>query len=174
MTTGVAVMSSATAASTATATAAATARIPLFLSRNNSSATVCSTLRCRTITRTRTRARLAICCEVALKSDSSTGFDSSSSSPPEEDEELKKNLEKVGCKVKVKSPLKVYHVPKLPEVELTPDMVGVIKQYVGFWKGKYISPNYPFKVEYRIDVPDRGSVKLVVHLKEEEFEIIAE
>ncbi|KAL2938980.1 Ferredoxin-thioredoxin reductase variable chain chloroplastic [Bienertia sinuspersici] len=82
-------------------------------------------------------------------------------------------MEKVGSKVRVKAPLKVYHVAKLPDLELTPDMVGVIKQYVGFWKGKRISPNYPFKVQFLVDHPTTGTpVKFVAHLKEDEFQII--
>lgn len=72
----------------------------------------------------------------------------------------------------MKAPLKVYHVPKLPQPELTPDMVGVIKQYVGFFRGKRISPNLPFKVEFVVDVPSRGPVKFFAHLKEDEFDII--
>ena len=64
---------------------------------------------------------------------------------------------------------------KLPDLELTPDMVGVIKQYVGFWKGKHISPNYPFKVEFLVQGQGRagGPLKFFVHLKEDEFQIIS-
>ncbi|XP_021746833.1 ferredoxin-thioredoxin reductase, variable chain, chloroplastic-like [Chenopodium quinoa] len=131
-----------------------TAIMPNNNFNNNSSLTL-------TNTKCRTRRLSSICCEVALRSDS-----------VDHDEDLKTNLDKVGCKIKVKRPLKVYHVPKLPEVELTPDMVGVVKQYVGFWKGKRISPNYPFKVEFFIDVPGRGSVKLFAHLREDEFDIV--
>ncbi|KAL2330558.1 hypothetical protein Fmac_018139 [Flemingia macrophylla] len=42
----------------------------------------------------------------------------------------------IGARVKVKVPLKVYHVPKIAEVDLT-GMEGEIKQYVGLWKGKH-------------------------------------
>ncbi|GAB2275356.1 hypothetical protein Dimus_010116 [Dionaea muscipula] len=89
----------------------------------------------------------------------------------EEEEELKMKAEKVGARVRVTAPLKVYHVPRVPEVELT-GMVGAIKQFVGLWKGKHISANLPFKVEFQIDVEGRGSVKFSAHLKEDEFEFI--
>ncbi|KAL2330251.1 hypothetical protein Fmac_017832 [Flemingia macrophylla] len=45
------------------------------------------------------------------------------------------NFIHIGARVKVKVPLKVYHVPKIAEVDLT-GMEGEIKQYVGLWKGK--------------------------------------
>lgn len=52
-------------------------------------------------------------------------------------------------------------------------MEGVIKQYVGVWKGKRISANLPFKAEFFVEV--RGlekPVKVVAHLKEDEFEYV--
>ena len=85
---------------------------------------------------------------------------------------MKSNLDKVGRKIRVKTPLNVYHIPKLPELELTSDMIGVIKQYIGLWKGKRISPNLPFKVEFVVEIEGRGPVKFVAHLKEDEFHII--
>ncbi|KMT19926.1 hypothetical protein BVRB_1g009730 [Beta vulgaris subsp. vulgaris] len=115
-------------------------------------------------TLTKTPKTPSIRCDVALQSDTSISAS--------EEEELKSNLDKVGSRVRVKAPLKVHHVPKLPEVELTPEMEGVIKQYVGFWQGKRLSANYPFKVQFSIDIEDRGKVKFFVHLREDEFEII--
>ncbi|TKY50515.1 Ferredoxin-thioredoxin reductase, variable chain [Spatholobus suberectus] len=76
---------------------------------------------------------------------------------------------KIGARVKVKVPLKVYHVPKVPEVDLT-GMEGEIKQYVGLWKGKRISANLPYKVEFVTDIQGRGPVKFFAHLKEDEFD----
>lgn len=78
---------------------------------------------------------------------------------------------KVGSKVRVKVPLKVYHVPRVPEVDLT-GLEGVIKQYVGLWKGKRISANFPYKVEFRKEIEGRGPVKFFAHLKEDELEFL--
>ncbi|MBA0771547.1 hypothetical protein Gotri_007045 [Gossypium trilobum] len=78
---------------------------------------------------------------------------------------------KVGAKVKVKVPVKVYHVVRVPELDLI-GMEGVIKQYVGIWKGKPISANLPYKVEFLKEIEGRGPVKFFVHLKEEELEFL--
>ncbi|RZC75179.1 hypothetical protein C5167_050665 [Papaver somniferum] len=114
---------------------------------------------------TRRKQRI-ISCEVALKPDSASV--SSSSSSKSEDELM---LEKVGARVRVKVPLIVYHVPKVPEVDIT-GLEGTIKQYVGLWKGKNISANLPFKVEFFKEIEGRGNVKIVAHLKEDEFEYL--
>ncbi|GMG98947.1 hypothetical protein Nepgr_000787 [Nepenthes gracilis] len=83
-----------------------------------------------------------ISCDVALKpnSMSSVGDDLSSlsssgevSGTTDEDEELKRKAAKVGARVRVKVPLKVYHVPRLPEVDVT-GLEGELKQFVGLWK----------------------------------------
>ncbi|CAI9766768.1 unnamed protein product [Fraxinus pennsylvanica] len=66
------------------------------------------------------------------------------------DDELKKAESIVGAKVRIKVPLKVYHVSKVPEYELTRN-VGVVKPYVGVHKGKKISANLPYKVELMVD-----------------------
>lgn len=71
----------------------------------------------------------------------------------------------------MKVPLKVHHVPRVPEVDLT-GKEGELKQYVGVWKGKKISANFPYKVEFFTEVEGRGRVKFFAHLKEEEFEYI--
>ncbi|XP_014510317.1 ferredoxin-thioredoxin reductase, variable chain [Vigna radiata var. radiata] len=78
---------------------------------------------------------------------------------------------KVGARVKVKAGVKVYHVPKVPELDLT-GMEGEIKQYVGLWNGKRISANLPYKVQFVTDVQGRGPVKFFAHLKEDEFDYI--
>ncbi|KAL9260215.1 Ferredoxin-thioredoxin reductase subunit A2, chloroplastic-like protein [Drosera capensis] len=110
---------------------------------------------------------------VALKS-SSVADDVHSPSPSSSDdpemEELKLKAEKVGARIRVTAPLKVYHVPKVPEVELT-GKEGVVKQFVGLWKGKRISANLPYKVEFEVEVEGRGVVRVSAHLKEDEFEI---
>ncbi|KAL9258136.1 Ferredoxin-thioredoxin reductase subunit A2, chloroplastic-like protein [Drosera capensis] len=117
---------------------------------------------------------------VALKSSSvaddvHSPSSSSSSSELESDdpemEELKLKAEKVGSRIRVTAPLKVYHVPKVPEVELT-GKEGVVKQFVGLWKGKRISANLPYKVEFEVEVEGRGALRVSAHLKEDEFEFI--
>ena len=71
----------------------------------------------------------------------------------------------------MKVPLKVYHVPRIPEVDLT-GMEGVIKQYVGLWNGKRISANLPYKVQFIEEIEGRGPVKFFAHLKEDELEFL--
>ncbi|KAF1879457.1 hypothetical protein Lal_00005923 [Lupinus albus] len=85
-----------------------------------------------------------------------------STSSPDDQEEAK-----IGARVKVKVPLKVYHIPKVPELDLT-GLEGEIKQYVALWKGKRISANFPYKVQFVTDIQGR-SVKFFAHLKEDEF-----
>ncbi|KAL5993355.1 hypothetical protein ACLOJK_014279 [Asimina triloba] len=110
---------------------------------------------------------IAFSCNVALKQDSATATPSTSSS-----QESEASLARIGAKVKVKVPLKVYHVPKVPEIDLFP-MEGTIKQYVGLWKGHRISANLPFKVEFLAKVEGRDQpVKFVAHLKEDEFDYL--
>lgn len=79
---------------------------------------------------------------------------------------------KVGARVRVKVPLKVYHIPKVPEFDLN-GLEGELKQYVGVWKDKRISANLPFKVQFVENIEGRdGTVKFFAHLKEDEFEYL--
>ncbi|KAH0451988.1 hypothetical protein IEQ34_019287 [Dendrobium chrysotoxum] len=111
-------------------------------------------------------ARRNLSCQVALATDVS------SSSPDAIAEEEAEAAAKIGAKVRVKAPVKVYHVMKAPELDLC-GMEGVIKQYVGVWKGKRISANLPFKVEFFISVAGQEKpVKFVAHLREDEFEYL--
>ncbi|XP_047975706.1 ferredoxin-thioredoxin reductase, variable chain-like [Salvia hispanica] len=90
------------------------------------------------------------------------------------DEEVKRAESILGSKVRVKVPLKVYHVPKVPEVDLT-GRVGLLKQYVGVHKGKRISANLPYKVEFVAEeISGRGGkpIKFLAHLREDEFEFL--
>lgn len=118
-----------------------------------------------------------ISCEVAIGSDSATSSSCSNSAAADlspstsSDEEETAASTKIGARVRVKVPLKVYHVPRVPEVDIT-GMEGELKQYVGLWKGKRISANFPYKVQFVIDVEGRGAVKFFAHLKEDEFEYI--
>ncbi|KAL2341578.1 hypothetical protein Fmac_009518 [Flemingia macrophylla] len=65
----------------------------------------------------------------------------------------------IRARVKVKVPLKVYHVPKITEVDLT-GMEGEIKQCVGLWKGKRIFANLPYKVQFVTEMSDEGWEKV--------------
>ncbi|XP_062108024.1 ferredoxin-thioredoxin reductase, variable chain-like [Humulus lupulus] len=122
---------------------------------------------------TNRRRRRSVSCEVAIKSDSTTSSSSSdlSASSSSLSEEDAAGVAKVGARVRVKVPLKVYHVPKVPEIDLM-GMEGEIKQYVAIWKGKQISANLPYKVQFVTEVEGRGAVKLLAHLKEDEFEYV--
>lgn len=118
-----------------------------------------------------------ISCEVSVKSDNSTAsveLDSNSSvsvssSAAAADDGFEEA--KIGARVRVKVPLKVYHIPRVPEVDLT-GMEGVLKQYVVDFKGKKISANLPYKVEFNTEIEGRGRVKFFAHLKEDEFEYL--
>ncbi|CAI9764973.1 unnamed protein product [Fraxinus pennsylvanica] len=90
------------------------------------------------------------------------------------DDEVKKAESIIGAKVRIKVPLKVYHVPKVPEYELT-GKVGVVKQYVGVHKGKKISANLPYKVELMVDEVlgrDGKPLKFLAHMRDDEFEFL--
>lgn len=122
--------------------------------------------------RTPGRKSRRISCEVAIGSDSATSSAAADLSPStSSDEEEAAASTKIGARVRVKVPLKVYHVPRVPEVDIT-GMEGELKQYVGLWKGKRISANLPYKVQFVVDVEGRGAVKFFAHLKEDEFEYI--
>lgn len=115
------------------------------------------------------RRRRTISCQVAMRSDSST---SSSSAPVEQaQEDAAAEVGKIGARVRVKVPLKVFHIPRAPELDIT-GMEGVLRQYVGVWKGKRISANLPFKIEFVAEIEGRGPVKFFAHLKEDEFEYV--
>ena len=77
---------------------------------------------------------------------------------------------KVGDRVKVRGPLKVYHIPKMPEFDIW-DMEGVVNEYVGLWKGKCISANFPYKVQFNVEVGG-CPIKFYAHLKEEDFDVV--
>uniref|UniRef100_A0A0A9GNG0 Ferredoxin thioredoxin reductase alpha chain domain-containing protein n=1 Tax=Arundo donax TaxID=35708 RepID=A0A0A9GNG0_ARUDO len=81
---------------------------------------------------------------------------------------------KIGRRVRVTAPLRVYHVVKAPDLDIQ-GMEGVVKQYVGVWKGKRITANLPFKVEFHLDVEGQPKpVRFFVHLREDEFEFVGD
>ncbi|GLT27305.1 hypothetical protein SLA2020_023130 [Shorea laevis] len=123
--------------------------------------------------RRRRRAVLrTISCRVASASASvDKEKDASVSGSGEAEEQVEQVNAKIGARVRVKVPLKVYHVPRVPEIDLT-GLEGVMKQYVGLWKGKRISANLPYKVEFVKEIEGRGPVKFFTHLKKDEFEYV--
>jgi hypothetical protein len=79
---------------------------------------------------------------------------------------------KIGRRVRVTAPLRVYHVVKAPNLDVQ-GMEGVVKQYVCVWKGKRITANFPFKVEFTVSVEGQPKpVRFFVHLREDEFEFV--
>uniref|UniRef100_A0A0D3F815 AP2/ERF domain-containing protein n=1 Tax=Oryza barthii TaxID=65489 RepID=A0A0D3F815_9ORYZ len=81
---------------------------------------------------------------------------------------------KIGKRVRVTAPVRVYHVMKAPDLDIK-GMEGVVKQYVAVWKGKRITANFPFKVEFHLSVEGQDkAVRFFVHLREDEFEFIDE
>lgn len=129
---------------------------------------------CRGATWTRRPATGRVFCEAAVSTADVSSSGATAAAPEGLDGDALA-ASKVGSRVRVKAPLKVYHIPKVPELELE-GMEGVIKQYVGLWKGKSISANLPFKVEFVL--PDGvegrpGPLKFVAHLREDEFEYLS-
>ncbi|KAL5211244.1 hypothetical protein ABZP36_022091 [Zizania latifolia] len=81
---------------------------------------------------------------------------------------------KIGKRVRVTAPIRVYHVMKAPDLDVQ-GMEGVLKQYVAVWKGKRITANFPFKVEFHLDVEGQPKpVRFFAHLREDEFEFIGD
>ncbi|PUZ76740.1 hypothetical protein GQ55_1G314900 [Panicum hallii var. hallii] len=81
---------------------------------------------------------------------------------------------KIGRRVRVTAPLRVHHIVKAPDLDIQ-GMEGVVKQYVCVWKGKRITANLPFKVEFQIAVEGQSKpVRFFAHLREDEFEFVDE
>ncbi|KAK4785309.1 hypothetical protein SAY86_001998 [Trapa natans] len=95
--------------------------------------------------------------------------------PSQQEKEGENGAGVVGARVRVKVALKVYHVPRMREVELG-GMEGTVKQYVAMFRGGSLSASLPFKVEFVKEVVEGGGssrgVKFTVHLKREEFDYI--
>ncbi|PKU70469.1 ferredoxin-thioredoxin reductase, variable chain-like [Dendrobium catenatum] len=79
---------------------------------------------------------------------------------------------KIGARIRVKAPVKVFHVAKAPGLDLC-GMEGVIRQYVGFYKGKRVSANLPYKIEFLLPVEgNEKPIKFFAHLREDDFEVL--
>ncbi|MCO5553570.1 hypothetical protein L7F22_007093 [Adiantum nelumboides] len=103
--------------------------------------------------------RLAFVCETAVEIDgvhSTEGVDAVTPA--------------IGSRIRVSKPLTVFHVPKHPNFDLQ-GYEGELKDVLKSWKGKQISANLPFKVQFILDL-DGKQVKFFAHLKEDEFEVV--
>lgn len=67
-----------------------------------------------------------------------------------------------GAKVKVVKPVKIYHAPKLPELDLN-GMEGTFVKDVTEFKGQTLSANLPIKVAFQME-KDGATVKFQAHL----------
>ncbi|XP_031112743.1 ferredoxin-thioredoxin reductase, variable chain-like [Ipomoea triloba] len=162
-----------TSSSPAAAAALFSSRTPSLLISNAADP---SSHHLRFRTRTRTPQILSVKCssDSATAVDNSPGPSANSLSFDEDcDETTAKAIAKIGSKVRVTAPLKVYHVPKLPEFDLT-GQTGVFKQYAALHKGKPISANLPYKVEFVVEGVEgrKGPLKFFAHLREDEFEFL--
>ena len=112
------------------------------------------------------RARLDLARRVAVGSDVS--------SYPDVAAEEAAAARKVGKRVRVTAPVRVHHVAKAPGLDLR-GMEGVVKQYIGVWKGKRVTANLPFKVEFELKLDGQDKpVRFIAHLREQEFEIVGD
>ena len=158
-----------TTAATATAVASpstSTSSTPL-LPRRGPLPPASTPARCRLpSTPPRWRARLDIARRVAVGSDVS--------SYPDVAAEEAAAARKVGKRVRVTAPVRVHHVARAPGLDLR-GMEGVVKQYVGVWKGKRVTANLPFKVEFELKLDGQDKpVRFIAHLCEQEFEIVGD
>jgi len=86
------------------------------------------------------------------------------------DEELVEGIEK-GTKVRVKTPVTVYHSPKLGDFNLE-GKEGEVMDVVSLYKGKQTSANLPYKVTFLIPQEGAKDIKLVAHLSAPEIEVV--
>lgn len=74
-----------------------------------------------------------------------------------------------GTRIRVLGPLKVFHVPKHPELDIG-GLEGEVKDVVTTFKGKPVSATFPFKVQ--LMTPGEDGRKFFAHLKDDEFEVV--
>ncbi|KAJ6912026.1 sphingoid long-chain bases kinase 1-like isoform X3 [Populus alba x Populus x berolinensis] len=103
----------------------------------------------------RRRRKTAVSCSVALGSNNSATM----VTDDEEEEEAKK---KIGARVRVKAPVKVYHVPRVAEEVDLCGLEGEVKQYVSQWKGRRVSANLPYKTHCLVGY-DIASLSIADH-----------
>ncbi|KAJ6901403.1 hypothetical protein NC651_019230 [Populus alba x Populus x berolinensis] len=112
------------------------------------------------------RRKTAVSCSVALGSNNSATM--VTDDDDEEEEEEEEARKKIGARVRVKAPVKVYHVPRVAEEVDLCGLEGEVKQYVSQWKGRRVSANLPYKTQF----VHSGGVKFFAHLREDELEFI--
>nr|QKY15244.1 fethred_a domain-containing protein (FTRA) [Polytomella parva] len=74
----------------------------------------------------------------------------------------------VGQKVKVIRPIKLFHVPKKPDGFVIEGLEGVVKADVHVYKGRTISPNFPYKIEFHL----QDKIKFIAHLAGDELQVL--
>ncbi|CAL8463611.1 g3145 [Coccomyxa elongata] len=84
-------------------------------------------------------------------------------------EDLAQGIEK-GSKIRVKSEVTIYHSPKLGESFNLEGREGTVLDIVQQYKGKKLSANLPYKVEFMVPVEGSKDVKLIAHLASTEIE----
>lgn len=78
-----------------------------------------------------------------------------------------------GDKVKVKSPVTVYHVGKFKQGIDMAGLEGTIVGNASQFQGLELSANLPWKVQFFKDAPDGGKpVKFICHFEEDEIETV--
>lgn len=76
-----------------------------------------------------------------------------------------------GARVRVASPIRVYHVGKFGKEGLDlQGREGVVQGNVAEWKGQTLSANTPWKTLFMVKGPDGNDVKVIAHLAEDELE----
>ncbi|KAF6265711.1 ferredoxin thioredoxin reductase, variable chain [Scenedesmus sp. NREL 46B-D3] len=78
---------------------------------------------------------------------------------------------KEGAKVKVTKAVKVYHAAGRSDGMDLEGMVGVVKKNVLDFKGKQLSANLPYQVQFEVERNGKPG-KLLCHLDEEEIEVV--
>ncbi|KAI5079218.1 hypothetical protein GOP47_0006889 [Adiantum capillus-veneris] len=103
--------------------------------------------------------RLAFVCETAVEIDGVSSTEGVDAATPA-----------IGSRIRVSKPLTVYHVPKHPNFDLQ-GCEGELKDILKSWKGKPLSANLPYKVQFLLDL-DGKQVKFFAHLTKDEFEVV--
>jgi len=76
-----------------------------------------------------------------------------------------------GAKVKVVKPIQVYHVPKKTDGFSLEGLEGTVVANVSEYKGKTLSANLPYRVQFQLDAENAKS-KFFAHLEEDEVEVV--
>eukprot|EP00897_Mesotaenium_endlicherianum_P001400 jgi/Mesen1/1288/ME000013S00782 len=76
----------------------------------------------------------------------------------------------VGARIRVKESVKVYHIPKVKEFDLS-GCEGEVKDVVTTFKGKPISSTLPYKVQFESEI-EGNNVKFIAHLRADEVDVL--